>query len=248
MAKSTIIKQNQDVKIQQKPNAVKDFFKSIAYAFVPFLLFIVSLILSWGFNQFFGKTTGIQLWTWLDSQIPCVPQFVYVYYLTFPLGIVSYFYLAKVDKAKLYDITIVLIVAYIISGLFYAFMQTEFPMEVKESYISNPQTISEKLTVLTWHASHPTNCFPSQHCYMAIGIILCSLNTKGIKTWYKWLSYVVGVLIVLATVLIKQHFVVDFFASLAIMLILYAIVRGLKIGKKIESKHLRKQIQKSSKT
>lgn len=233
------------IEINQKQNKFKIFFSSISYAIIPFALFLVSLMLSWGVTQLFGKTTGIQLWTWPDKHIPCVPEFVWVYYLTFPLGIVSYFYLASVDKAKLYDITIVLIISYLISGLFYNFTQTEFPMEVKESYIQNPTTLSELLTVATWNASHPTNCFPSQHCFMAIGVILCCLNTKGIKTWYKWFCYVTGILIIMATVFIKQHFIVDFYGSFVIMVSLYLIVRGLKIGKKIEEKSIRRNVQKS---
>lgn len=229
--KKTLIKQHKTFF-----ESLKDFYGSISYAIVPFLIYLLSWLGSWGLTQLFGATTGIQPWIELDFHIPCVPEFVYAYYLTFPLGIVAYFYLAKANRTKLYEITIIMVTAYIISGLFYIFMQTEFPMEVKESFISNPKTISEKLTVLTWHASHPTNCLPSQHCFMAIGITMCALGTKGIKTWFKCVCYVMSVLIVLATFFIKQHFVLDFVASFAIMMTLFVIVKIFKLGKKLDAR------------
>ncbi len=242
---------NIEIKTKNKKNffeTLKDFYGSISYAIVPFLIYLLSLLLSWGFTQLFGATTGIQPWIELDFHIPCIPQFVFAYYLTFPLGIVAFFYLAKKDRTKLYEVTIILVVAYVISGFFYIFMQTEFPMEVKESFISNPKTLSEKLTVMTWHASHPTNCLPSQHCYMAIGITMCALGTKGMKTWFKWICYVMSVLIVLSTLFIKQHFFLDFVASLVIMLTLFAIVKIFNLGKKLEIHiDLRKQARQRKK-
>lgn len=244
-------KKNIEIKTKDKRTffeTLKAFYGSISYAIIPFIVYLLSWLCSWGFTQLFGSTTGIQPWIELDLHIPCVPQFVYAYYLTFPLGIIAYFYLAKSDRKKLYEVTIVMVVAYIISGLFYTFMQTEFPMEIKESFISNPKTLSEKLTVLTWHASHPTNCLPSQHCYMAIGITMCALGTKGMKTWFKWICYVMSVLIVLATLLIKQHFVLDFVASLGIMMTLLAIVKIFNLGEKLGMHiDLRKQARQRKK-
>ena len=67
---------------------VKSWFLKISYALIPLVLFVVTLMVSFFFNMWFGKSTGLHPFIPLDHMIPTVSQFVYIYYLTFPVLLV----------------------------------------------------------------------------------------------------------------------------------------------------------------
>lgn len=111
-----------------------------------------------------------------------------------------------------------LVICFAISGIIYLFWQTYF---TKPDFV--PVTFTDKLVVRTWGSTYPINCFPSQHAFMAIGIIIgCLTGGKKMKWWFKIGAIVISIMILMSTFFIKQHFFVDWIASLAIMLVVYA--------------------------
>ncbi len=208
-------------KIFQK-STYKNLYGSISYAIKPFLIFLCVLGVTYFGNQLLFRLTGATGGSAyphipLDDQIPTLPGFVYPYFLTFPLGIVTFFYVAYANKNAFRLIYRTLLVSFAISGLIYLFAQTYF---VKPDFV--PQTFTEKFMVGTWHSTYPINCFPSQHAFMAIAIIIgCLTSGKGMKVWFKVVAIILSILIILATFFLKQHFFLDWVASLGIMLVTY---------------------------
>lgn len=243
------------IKFHKEPNKskrLKEVWQRVNYAIIPFLCIIVALLSSWLANQLFGSPTGMQPNLAVDKYIPYVPQFAIFYFLCFPVCIVTYFVLAYRNRARLYDITALIVICYIISAIFYWSMPTEFPLEWKYSWLPEnwtPETLGfwDRLAYNTWHSSLPTCLLPSQHCFMAIACILTLVGVK--KTHWTWTLFTIifNVCVVLATVFLKQHFLMDFVASLAIMSIVYLILRLTKFGDRLDAKILCAKNKRSKK-
>lgn len=211
---------------EKKESKLKKLFGAIGYAIVPFLIFLFIQELSWTGNMLLGRPAVFFPEIWLDSKIPLISEFIWVYYLTFPLAIFTYFWVAAKDKKHHWNLWLTICVSFFISGIIYFFWQTEM---IKPDLV--PETLSDKLLLLTWGACDPINCFPSQHCFMAIAIILGFHNQKKTTpAWLRWTCCVIGVLIILATVFLRQHYVLDFVSSFVIMVPTYLIAKYCKFG------------------
>lgn len=203
----------------------KAFWGRISYAIVPFIVFVAVLGLTYFGNQLVYRLQGATGGTnWpqipLDSQIPYVPWFIYFYFLTFPLGAFTFFYVAYASKKAFWRIFYTLIISFLISGVIYLCWQTRF---TKPDIL--PNTFTDKIVIWTWGSTYPINCFPSQHSFMAFAMIIGVLTAgKDMKWWYKAGTVFVCLMIVLATFFVKQHFFLDWVGSLAIMLLAYGAV------------------------
>lgn len=227
---------------------IKKIYNRISYAITPFLIFVAVLGVSYFGNQLlytFGVTKGSNYpEIELDSKIPLVSWFVYPYFLTFPLGLFTFFYLAYKDKKAFYNMFITLIISFAISGVIYAFGQTYFTKPEFE-----PKTFTDKFVVWTWGSTNPVNCFPSQHCFMAFAMIIACFSAKEEKmnVFFRIFTIITSILIVLATVFIRQHFVLDIFASFIIMFPIFAVVHTFKWGEKLMIKIDRRKQLKTQK-
>ena len=230
---------------------IKNIYNRISYAIIPFLIFATVLIVSYFGNQLLyslGVTTGSNYpEVDLDSKIPLISWFVYPYFLTFPLGVVTFFYLAYKDKKAFWNLYLTLIISFVISGIIYAFWQTEFTKPNLE-----PTNFTERFVVWTWGSTNPVNCFPSQHCFMAFAMIIACISAKNEKMniFFRLFTIVCSILIVLATVFIRQHFLLDMFASFIIMFPIWAICHVFNLGDKLTSflqqrKARKKEIKKN---
>lgn len=233
---------------QKKTGKIKIFLNKISYAIIPFLIFAITLIVTFFGNMLVYKLRGGDYGSNypeipLDSQLPLIPWFVYFYYLTFPLGIITFFYLAYKNKKALYDIFLTLVISFIISGIIYLFAQTRF---TKPDF--TPDSFTDYLVVWTWGSTDPVNCFPSQHCFMAFATILAVFHGgKGINKIYKFVATILAIMVLLSTVFIKQHFILDGFASFDIMMTVFALVIFFKWGEKLKKRQEEKTFRKMMK-
>ena len=112
----------QKKKIKEK---IKSVYREISYVILPFFIFVMVLIVSYFGNQLIYSLGWTHGSNWceieLDKHIPLIPWFVYFYYLTFPLGIITFFMLAYKDKKAFYNLFLTLIISFAISGVIYVF-------------------------------------------------------------------------------------------------------------------------------
>lgn len=218
---------------------MKRFFSKIAYSILPFTIFLVTLLITYFGNQLLTNYASEQSmhygtawpYTTLDDSIPLVPWFIYAYYLTFPVAIFTYFYLASKDKRALYDVFLTLVFSFLISGIIYFFFQSRM---IKPDF--TPNSFTGHLLVWTWNSTNPTNTFPSQHCFMAIAAFLACIRCKQMNKGFRIFGCICSVLIVLSTVFTKQHYWIDFVGSLAIMLPFYFVIKYSGLGQKCSDK------------
>ncbi len=228
----------------KKPSKFKKFWQAIRPAVIPFIIFIIVQELSWSGNMFLGKD-GVAPMIWLDKQIPVISQFIWVYYLTFPVAIFCFFWAGAKDKKHMWNIWLTATICFAISGIVYFFWQTQMVLKPTDFV---PVTLSDKFMVWTWGTCKPINCLPSQHCLMAIFITLCLYNQKNTTPLCMRISgYVLTVLIFMATLFLRQHYILDLVAALVIALPCYLIVKACKFGDWAENKRLKKEERKKQK-
>ena len=229
--------------LKKENGKVRYIFNEIKYAIIPFLIFVVVLLISYFGNQLIYTIFDLHGSYYpkidLDDKIPLISWFVYFYYLTFPLGIITFFYLAFKDKKLLYTVFLTLCISFAISGIIYLFAQTEF---VKPDF--TPVTFTDKLVVWTWGSVNAINCFPSQHCFMAFAVMIACFTCKKMNVFFRIIASGLSVMIILSTVFIRQHYLLDIIASFDIMLSVFAFIYVFKLGNKLAERQENKRKEK----
>lgn len=73
------------------------------------------------------------------------------------------------------------------------------------------------------------NCFPSMHCIISFLFIFSVIGCRNLSNKYKWVISILSCLIVISTLLVKQHVVVDVISGFIISSFVYFIVCKTKI-------------------
>jgi len=90
---------------------------------------------------------------------------------------------------------------------------------------------------ITYYFDEPAlNCFPSIHCLFCFQVIFSYITTKTINNKYKIFIITFAILIIISTVLVKQHYIFDVFASLLITIITNLIVEIIPLANKFQKK------------
>jgi len=151
---------------------------------------------------------GFVLETFLDPLIPFIPHFIIPYLLIFPLVVVPFALAWKKPKQLRKVVYAFLLATAIGEGIFTVFPTTMIRADVQ------PGDIFNDLVLYTYSVDFPAkNAFPSFHVTVStLATLLClKLNRRvGLAT------LPLTVLIILATVFIKQHFAVDILGGLVL--------------------------------
>ena len=183
--------------------------------FVLFPLFNIVYILA---NHIYKK--GFDLTIALDTQIPLVSIFVVPYIYWYIYMIVGYF-LISINNRKEYMRSILgLFLGMWISYIIYFI----FPTEIARPNLVDSSFFNRILNII-YAMDRPFNCFPSLH---VLGTYFVMRYTKKENNKYIYFyTKVVGILIILSTVFIKQHFVLDVVAAIVLVEIINIIVRKI---------------------
>ena len=79
---------------------------------------------------------------------------------------------------------------------------------------------------------------------MALAMIIACVSGKNINKLFRIFTIFIAIMIILSTVLIRQHFLLDIFGSLDIMGIVYGIVYISGYGEKKALKQMAKKGEK----
>lgn len=164
--------------------------------------------------------------TKLDNAMPYISYFVYPYILWYiMLMVVPYFTYTK-SKESFYKYATTYIISTIISALIFVV----FPNGVIRPEIVDT-SFSSKLVKILYTLDTPSiNCLPSIHCLYAFLFLLSAIDTKDKTTvFYKIIIFVLTIFIVLATMFIKQHVLLDAIVAFAISLLTWIIVDRFKL-------------------
>lgn len=161
----------------------------------------------------------------IDDRIPFIPSFVIFYVMWYLFLILIPSLILKYSK-KVFDKYIVVSIVYaILEGIIFILFPTTMnrqPLVVTD--------ISTWVVDIIYKVDTPVcNLFPSAHCAFSILFIISILDVKEVKKEYKILIIISSLLIILSTLFIKQHVVIDVLGALLIVPIYY-ILRKRKIN------------------
>ena len=158
-----------------------------------------------------------------DDYIPFIEIFIIPYLLWFVYvsGTVLYFFFT--DKQGFYRICTLLITGMTLFLIFF----TIFPngLNLRPSTFAR-DNIFVDLVRFIYRADTSTNVLPSLHVYNSIGCYIAIRNSQKLRQ-YKWVqngSLVLTVSIVLSTMFLKQHSVVDVIAAIVMIYFIYQFV------------------------
>lgn len=149
--------------------------------------------------------SGNQINMKIDSYIPFVSHIVYFYYLYYILPILFLWLLSFDNKEKFYQVYISLFIVVIICSIIYII----YPVQIIRPEIEAKGLSSFLVNLVYKIDKKAINCFPSLYCVFSCGLIYSALINNKLNIKIKVLSVFLGVMIILSTVFIKQHYIID---------------------------------------
>lgn len=163
----------------------------------------------------------------LDDYIPFCEYFIVPYLLWFLYVSVVVLFLFFTNKEEYYRLCIYLFSGMTISLIICTFFHngTDF-----RPSLDPDKNIFTRFVSALYATDTPTNVFPSIHVYNSICIHVAVARNTLLKKYpiVQHASFVLMVLICMATVFLKQHSIVDVFGGCLMAYILYFVVYGYR--------------------
>ena len=162
--------------------------------------------------------------TKFDDYIPFCEYFIipYVLWYLYVAGTVLYLGLTDKSGKEYYRLIINMafgMIIFVIVSFLYPNGQDLRPVFASDN-------IFKWLVNMLYTIDTPTNILPSLHVYASVAcdIALCkNLQFKKHPSW-RWVSHILTILIILSTIFLKQHSIIDIITALFLNLVLYLLV------------------------
>lgn len=188
------------------------------YRFIPsygwvmlFCFLSFNMITYYGARVVIGDFTKHSLATPLDAMIPLRTEWIIVYVLAYIQWAVGLIAAARERKELCYRI---------LGGELIAKFFCLICFLLLPATISRPEIIGnapwDKLTRLIYSIDTPDCLFPSLHCLESYICFRGATLSEKLPRWYVWVTGVFAVMVFASTVLVKQHFLVDIIAGIAV--------------------------------
>lgn len=161
----------------------------------------------------------------IDDKIPFCEYFIIPYYLWFLFVPAVVVYLMIYSRKEFYQAT-----AFLFIGMTaFLLLCTVWPNGINlraADDLEGKSNFCAQLVKGLRKTDTSTNVFPSIHVFNTLGCLIALFKSKGLKgkTIIKASATVLSILIILATVFLKQHSVVDVIGGFGLALIMYLIV------------------------
>ena len=216
------------------------FFPKFAYIPV-FLIVVFNCLVFWGSKIITSGADCYNFSTALDGALPFVPWFMFFYILAYVQWVWNYVYHTRLGREKYYHIiTADLIAKLLCLVLFLVFPATIVRPELPDGGFWNG------VTRIIYSLDTPTALFPSIHCVESWLCFRAALMVKDAPRWYAPSQLVLTLLVFASTVLVKQHFVVDIFAGVAVVEIGWFLSGRFKLWRLFSKIELRSVKKRSS--
>lgn len=181
----------------------------------------------------------------IDNNIPLVPIFAIVYIYSYIFWFCAPIAASIADKEQFKKFIIGQFIAYFIGFIIYIFAPTIMNRET-EGILKTASENNWWLLSLIYKLDGGKIAFnlcPSYHCLTSTYCYLAVRKQKKISVFYKIYSFVLAILICLATLFIKQHYFLDLVFGVSISILTYIFVNIVyALSKKQEQKNIRKII------
>ncbi|MBQ8804590.1 MAG: phosphatase PAP2 family protein [Tyzzerella sp.] len=158
-----------------------------------------------------------------DKKIPFIEHFIIPYYFWFVFMIVAVFYFFFTNKRDFYRLT-----GFLIIGMtLFLIISTLFPNgQLLRPTTFDRDNIFVDMVKMLYQTDTCTNVFPSIHVYNTLGVYIAIANSEPLKqkAWVQNISFITSALIILSTMFLKQHSVVDVIGAGIFAVIMYYFV------------------------
>lgn len=188
--------------------------------FTPLIWMLVFPVLGWMYA--FVNKPGEKVYnlvTDLDRAIPfwkifALPYSVWILYIYACLV----YFLIK-DPAVYYKSLKTYVLCALTCYMIYLVFQTTVPRPILVG--SDPFTL---LVGYIYNRDQPFNCFPSIHCFSSYMVMKALYTSSFRNKWNQTLIYGMSSLIILSTLFVKQHVILDVIAAIALVEVVYRLL------------------------
>ena len=204
-----------------------DYLSTHKYLYL--ILYWPVQLMTYGISNLIFGSQEVRLFSSpLDLQIPFCEWFVIPYVLWFPYIIFTMVLAIMSGKKGFLHSCAIIYLSIFIPMTFCLFVPNGIPIELRPDFEAlgrnNPAIWLVKFIYLV--DSPPRNCMPSMHVSVSCALFFTILTNKQIP-WRKWLipcSFLLSALICAATVLIKQHSILDVYYGVIVAVSVFAAV------------------------
>jgi len=168
----------------------------------------------------------------LDNIIPFVPEFIYAYVFWYIMIIAVPFIIYIKNRTSFYKYIVALFIMIILSFIIFV----AFPTTVVRPDFEVQGITSWILNIIYLLDTPSLCCLPSMHCALCFFMIIYTLITKEFNVLQKAIITIFSILIVVSTMLIKQHLIIDAILALIMALAIAFIVNNFNLHYKIQEK------------
>lgn len=198
------------------------------------LLIIIGLVLLESVFYLLSKSTPFAVSNVtlnIDNKIPFIKSFVYFYFLWYFMLLIVPYMLYLFNKNNFYKYASICILSIIISSLIFFF----FPTTMLRPTVTG-HGLSIFLIKSIYYVDTPVlNCFPSMHVTLCLLFMYTTFITKEFNKKTQVLIYLLSTLIIMSTIFIKQHVILDIIGAVVVIIISIILSNLFKLDKKIKS-------------
>lgn len=172
----------------------------------------------------------------LDDYIPFVEYFIVPYLLWFLFIAATILYFFFTDKRGFYQL-----ITFLFTGMtLFLIVCTVFPngLNLRPDSFARDNLFVDMVKML-YRADTSTNVLPSIHVYNSIGAAIAIAHSDALKKHrpVQISAYILAILIILSTVFLKQHSVIDVVAAFVMAGIIYPLVYVVQDKKSAKLSH-----------
>ena len=201
-----------------------------AYAIIPLICcFSINMLIYSMSMMICDDWQHYDLTSKFDQQVPLLPSWIFIYlgcYIFWAFNYILVGHIYKNDRREFYRFVATDIISRLICGLFFFLMPTT---NVRPEVLGD--SFAESALRFLYHIDKPSNLFPSIHCIVSWMCFVGIRGSKLVPKGYKAVSCVIALLVVISTQVLKQHYIVDAIAGLALVELLYALNKNVDIYK-----------------
>jgi membrane-associated phospholipid phosphatase len=161
--------------------------------------------------------------TTIDLQIPFVPAWVTVYFLSFLFWFVTVLWILSDSREHAYHFAGAYLIALLITGVIYI----AYPVTIRRPEIVGSGFFDEWMRFLYW-VDTPQNLCPSLHVLLSYFCWRGTMGCRKIPAWYRWFCLVFLILVCFSVLFVKQHYVIDIAAGILVGELALQIARSVK--------------------
>ena len=210
---------------------MKKFIKENSfYLKTSILIFVSNAIIYFGIKLFINNYNLVNIP--LDDKIPFIKEFIYIYMIWYPFLIFNYYIIYKTNKEKYIKLVLATITSLIMLYIFFIL----YPSKVIRPDINSYNDLTTFILYIVYKVDSPTNCFPSGHCLLCFTLIYSLLDNQTISNKLKIPALIINILIIMSTLFVKQHVILDVISAFVLATINYYFTVNLKFFNQIKKK------------